>query len=85
MPDARWLDAEAAAEYLSIRVDELARYVRKGKVPEPSRHLGPRSPRWDRLALDACFLGGVASTDHATAVQSVVQEILSGSTLRPGR
>jgi hypothetical protein len=78
MADARWLDREAAAGYVSVRVDELPRLVRAGKLPPPSLHLGPRKPRWDRLALDACFAGGVASTDPEVAVAGLVQDILAG-------
>lgn len=79
----RWLDRDAAAHYLSLRVDELPRLVRRGLIPAPSLHLGPKSPRWDRHALDACFAGGVASADAEAAVHGLVQEILQGSDLRP--
>jgi hypothetical protein len=44
--EPRWLDAEAAADYLSLRVDAFTRAVGAGRVPAPSRHLGPRTPRW---------------------------------------
>ncbi|WP_135470061.1 helix-turn-helix transcriptional regulator [Crenalkalicoccus roseus] len=73
--EPRWLDREATARYLSVRVDELPRLLRAGKLPVPSYHLGPKSPRWDRLALDACFVGGVASTDPDIAVAGLVQQI----------
>lgn len=53
--DDRWLDRDAVATYLRVRVDRVARLVKAGKVPQPSYHLGPRSPRWDRLQLDALF------------------------------
>jgi hypothetical protein len=49
---ARWLDRASAAAYLGVRLDRLQRYVDAGKIPAPSYVLGPRSPRWDRLALD---------------------------------
>ena len=74
----RWLDREAAAAYISVRVDELPRLVRRRLIPQPSFHLGPRCPRWDRTALDAQFDGGVASTDPSGAVHGLVQEILAG-------
>lgn len=47
-----WLKAEDAATYVGVRLDQLRRYVSTGKLPAPSYHLGPKSPRWDRLALD---------------------------------
>lgn len=62
MPDTpRWLDREATAQYIGVRVDHLPRLRRRGLLPEPSCHLGPRSPRWDRDALDAAFGAPVAS------------------------
>ena len=75
MPDARWLDPESAAKYLSVRVDALPRLVRQGRIHEPHRDLGERSPRWDRLALDAVFDGGTASTNSRTAVEALAREI----------
>lgn len=76
MSDAtRWLDAEAAARYLSVRPDALPRLVRAGRIPPPFKTLGDRSPRWDRLALDAAFDGGVASTDPSKAVEALVQKM----------
>lgn len=57
----RWLDRDACAAYISVRVDELPRLMKRGLLPSPSLHLGPRSPRWDREALDARFDGSVAS------------------------
>ena len=51
----RWLDREATADYIGVRVDQLPRLRKKGLLPEPSLHLGPRTPRWDRLELDAKF------------------------------
>lgn len=81
MSDPRWLDREAAAEYISVRVDEMSRLERRGKLPPASYHLGPKTPRWDRLLLDAAFEGGVASTNPRQAVNALVQEILA----TPGR
>ena len=85
MTEGRWLDREALARHISVRVDEVAKLLRAGKLPAPSYHLGPKSPRWDRLAVDALFTGGAVPTDPNVAVQGVVQEILKGSTLKPGR
>lgn len=81
--EPRWLDAEGAAAYISVRVDELARLRRAGKLPPPSCHLGPRKPRYDRLALDALFAGGTASTDIDSAVQAVIDGIAKRRTRRP--
>lgn len=84
MPDARWLDAEAAAEYISVRVDALPRLVKQGRIPAPDHRLGTRSPRWDRLALDAAFDGGTASVNIDKAVASLVEKMGSeGRARRP--
>jgi len=74
-PAPRWLNAEATAAYISVRVDALARLVKQGRIPAPSHELGDRSPRWDRLALDVMFEGGTASTDPRTAVTALAQQI----------
>lgn len=82
--EARWLDPEAAARYISVRPDTLQRLVRQGRIPRPDYSLGPRSPRWKREALDAVFDGGTASTNADVASQASVQKILAqGRARRP--
>ncbi len=49
----RWLTPDAAAAYIGVRVHQLPKLVKAGKVPEPSLHLGTRSPRYDRDELDS--------------------------------
>ncbi len=71
---ARWMDREALAAYVSVRVDYIPRLVRSGKLPEPSYHLGPKCPRWDRAALDACFEGAVRSGPRG--IDELVQEAI---------
>jgi hypothetical protein len=73
--DARWLDLTAAAAYLSLRPDIFARKVKAGIIPEPSVHLGERTPRWDRGALDATMGGGTGSTNAREAVNALANEI----------
>lgn len=70
----RWLDAIETARYICVRPDSLARLVRQGRIPQPNRQLGDRSPRWDRLALDAAFDGGTESTNLTTAVLAYVEK-----------
>jgi hypothetical protein len=83
---ARWLDTAGTAAYLHVQPDTLRRLVKQGRVPRPSYHLGPRSPRWDRHQLDAAFDSSASSTNVAVAVQAGVQEILKASrTRRPVR
>jgi hypothetical protein len=61
---------DAAADYLDVRVDALPRLVRAGRVPAPDYSLGPRSPRYDRQALDKRMVGGVASRDPDQALEA---------------
>jgi hypothetical protein len=72
----RWLDPEDAARYIGVRVDELPRLAKAGKLPSPSRFLGPRKPRYDRLQLDALFDPGQANSTQ-DAANAAVQAILS--------
>jgi hypothetical protein len=78
MPDSagpRWLDRDALARHISVRVDAIARLQRAGRLPPPSYHLGPRQPRWDREQVDATLTGGVASTDPRTAINALAATI----------
>ena len=72
-----WLNRDALAAHLCIRVDAIARLLRAGRLPEPSYHLGPRQPRWNRAKVDAAMAGGVASTDPRTAIHALAAEIAS--------
>ena len=76
MTNPRWLDAPAAAAYLSLREDAFLRAVKAGTCPQASRHLGPRTPRWDREALDAAMTGG-GHTDARSAFDAMAQETLA--------
>jgi hypothetical protein len=73
--DPRWLDLTAAAAYLSLRPDIFARKVKAGIIPAPSTHLGGRTPRWDRGALDATMGGGTGSTSAREAVNALATQI----------
>jgi len=52
----RWLDRSALARRLCTSTNMLPRLVDQGKLPRPSLHLGPRSPRWDIHAVDAAMM-----------------------------
>ena len=56
--ERRWLNRDEAAAYVGKKKGQLARLLKAGKMPIPSYHFGPKSPRWDRLALDAMFSTG---------------------------
>lgn len=79
MPEqGRWLDREALARHISVRPSAITRLMRAGRLPQPSYHLGPRLPRWDRTQVDAAFDGGAASTDPTQAIHAAAQEIAAG-------
>lgn len=63
----RWLDPDDAARYIGTRPDQLPKLVKAGKLPQPSRHLGPRQARYDRLKIDALF-----NPDQHESVQGAV-------------
>lgn len=86
MSEPRWLDADAAARHLCLRLDAFTRKVRTGIIPEPNLTLGSRTPRWWSADLDAMMLRqDTASTNHKTAVQAFVEEIKAQGQIRPSR
>lgn len=84
-PLPRWLNPADTARYIGVRMDALPRLVRAGKLPEPSRHLGPRSPRYDREAIDDAFAGTTLSADIREAVEAFSRSIMERGPLRRGR
>ncbi len=82
--ETRWLDRAGVAAYLSVRVDALPRLARRGKLPAPSYHLGARSPRWDRLALDSALSGtpSCPAIDPDAVGAAAVQAILAAGRRR---
>jgi hypothetical protein len=54
----RWLTPEQTAQRLGTQVHKLPTLVKKGKLPSPSYHLGPRSPRYDLTTLDSLMTQG---------------------------
>lgn len=79
---ARWLTPDDCAAYIGVRVHQLPKLVKAGKVPEPSRHLGPRSPRWDRDELDRLFGTAARSSGNREVVNDAVQQILAAGRSR---
>lgn len=78
----RWLNREAVAKRLCTQPHRLPRLVAEGRLPQPSMHLGPRSPRWDIHAIDAMMLeqSGVSfSPSTEDAVAKACEEIATTS------
>lgn len=85
MSDPRWLDPEAAARHLCLRLDAFTKKVRQGVIPPANYTLGDRTPRWWSADLDAMMLGpDTASTNPETAVRALVAKIKEGKS-RPRR
>jgi predicted DNA-binding transcriptional regulator AlpA len=51
--EARWLNAEAAAAYISVSVASLRRHVSRGRIPPPEKR--GKGWRWNSAAIDAAF------------------------------
>lgn len=75
MTESRWLDSDAAAHYLCLRVDAFNRRVRSGVIPEPSYSLGDNTARWWSADLDAVMRSDTASTNIQIAVEARAEEI----------
>lgn len=75
----RWLDADAAAHYLCIRVDAFLRRVRSGVIPTGHQGLGERTALWWSADLDAVVRGGpdIASTNPRMVAQAIAEEIIA--------
>lgn len=84
----RWLDRAALAKRLCTSPACLPRLVSQGRLPQPSLHLGPRSPRWDIHAVDAMMLDAVGvsmSLNTEMAVARACEEISSEAKRSKGR
>lgn len=72
----RWLRPEDAARHIGRNRDELRRLVRAGKIPAPSYHFGPRSPRYDREAIDVMICGGADRIRNVVNDEEVSRAII---------
>lgn len=73
-PELRWLDADEAAHYVSLKTSAFLRRVRQGLFPEPSYAAGERCPRWWQGDIDAVMKPDTASTNIKLAVAGFVQK-----------
>jgi predicted DNA-binding transcriptional regulator AlpA len=61
----RWMDARTTAAYLCCGRTEIWQLIAAGKLPQPSCHLSPRMPRWDRNEIDS-FVSGRKANEGAS-------------------
>lgn len=73
MADTRWLDADAAADYLSLRPEAFLRRVRRGDIPAGSSALGGRSTRWSTSQLNDLMSG--EKSQHSNKAMQYVQRL----------
>lgn len=57
MSDRRLLTIQQACDYLSVSEVTFRRMVGRGDMPKPIM-LTPRTPRWDKEAIDKIITGG---------------------------
>jgi hypothetical protein len=72
-PPARWLRPAVAAVYVGKPANQLLALARAGKLPMPTYHFGPKSPRYDREAIDALILGRQAQDTHGAIMARALQ------------
>lgn len=80
--EPRWLNPDAAAAYVGVRVERLRPLVKAGKLPAPSYRLGRNQPRWDRIALDRAFTG---DANHGETIDDAIQRAVNAIPFRPSR
>jgi hypothetical protein len=81
-----WMDAAAVAEYLCCTTPAaVRRYARLGRLPKPSYHLGPRSPRWNREQIDSLLVGRQVHDDTAAQIEDWINDIRSRGKKTVGR
>jgi hypothetical protein len=52
----RWMSPSQLANYLGVSLRQVGILEKEGRI-KPSRHLGPRLPRFDRLQIDRILAG----------------------------
>lgn len=65
----RYLTAQDVCAYIRCSRTQLDRMVADGRLPDPSRHLGDRMPRWDREAIDAAM---TADGNDASGIDAAI-------------
>lgn len=78
-----WLSPRDAADYLGILSEDLPSLVRRGLLPAPSQHLGPRRPRYPQAELDRFMAGLGADAKRGTTMLASTGHVLTTATGRP--
>jgi hypothetical protein len=81
----RWLGPKALARYIGRDSKTLSALVQSGKLPKPTYHLGPKSPRYDRMAVDAMLVGQREHADVEDIANRAIQRMRQEYEGRPAR
>lgn len=69
----RWLKPADAAIYIGKPSKKLKALAKAGLLPAPSYHFGPKSPRYDREAIDAMVAGTERAADIDAAIAGAIE------------
>jgi hypothetical protein len=69
MIEQRWLRPVDCAAYIGTPAGSLRALVKDGRLPRPSYHLGVKSPRYDREAIDAMITGRQHTNNIDAAIE----------------
>lgn len=69
----RWLKPSDAAIYIGKPAKKLKTLAKAGLMPPPSYHFGPKSPRYDREAIDAMIAGTQRASDVDAAIAGAIE------------
>ena len=81
----RWLSPKALGHYLGRDPKTLTGLARAGKLPKPTYQLGPKSPRYDRVAVDAMLTGQREDADAEDIANRAIQRMRAEYENRPAR
>jgi hypothetical protein len=81
----RWLSPKALGRYLGRDPKTLPELVRVGKLPRPTYHLGPKSPRYDRVAVDSMLIGRSEEADAEEIASRAIRQMRAEYESRPTR
>lgn len=71
--DHRWLKPADTAAYIGKPKGSLKQLAKDGLLPRPSYHFGPKSPRYDRQAIDDMITGRSRVADIDAAIAGAIE------------
>jgi hypothetical protein len=74
----RWMKPADCAVYIGKPIGRLKSLAKVGLLPHASYHFGPKSPRYDREAIDAMIAGRKQTTDIYASVERIIANVANG-------